>query len=134
MAISLCLVLCSRVAGGSIASLQKTIDMNVLVASLLRERKLRFLEGMDAPDIKMILAAGTRRRFLPNSAIVNQGYPAGHLFLLLTGRVRRLLLPEDGQRVVLLQILPGEIFGEGAMLARPMNYIVSSEAYSDYRA
>jgi len=113
------------------ASLQKTMDMNVPVASLLRERKPRFLEGMDAADIKVILAAGTRRRILKNSAIVNQGYPAGHLFLLLTGRVRRLLLTEDGQRVVLLRILPGEIFGEGAILARPVNYIVSSEAMTN---
>jgi CRP-like cAMP-binding protein len=49
---------------------------------------------VDAPGIKIIPAAGTWRRFLANSVIVNQGYPAGDLFLLLTGRVRLFLLTE----------------------------------------
>jgi hypothetical protein len=54
------------------------INMNVPIAALLRERKPRFLEGMDAPDIKTILAAGTQQRFLANTVIINQGYSARH--------------------------------------------------------
>jgi CRP/FNR family transcriptional regulator, nitrogen oxide reductase regulator len=102
--------------------------MNIPVAAFLRERKPRFFEGLDAPDIRTILAAGTHQRFQAGSVIHNQGYPAGHLYLLLTGRVRRFFLTEDGQKVVLLRVPPGEIFGEAAVLARPAEYLVSSEA------
>ena len=102
--------------------------MNASIAALLRERKPRFLEGVDAPDIKTILAAATRQRFLANSVIVNQGYPAGHLFLLLTGRARRFVLMENGQKIDLLRVPPGDVFGEAAMLARRVNYLVSTEA------
>jgi CRP/FNR family transcriptional regulator, nitrogen oxide reductase regulator len=102
--------------------------MNIPVAAFLRERKPRFFEGMEAPDIKTILAAGSQQRFHANSVIHNQGYPAGHLFLLLTGRVRRFFLTEDGQKVMLLRVPQGEIFGEATVLARPAEYLVSSEA------
>jgi CRP-like cAMP-binding protein len=106
-------------------------NMNAPVAALLRERKPRFFAGLDAPDIRTILAAGTQQRFSANSVIVNQGYPAGHLFLLLTGRARRFFMTEDGQKVVLLRVPTGEIFGEAAVLATPVDYLVSSEAVTN---
>jgi CRP/FNR family transcriptional regulator, nitrogen oxide reductase regulator len=108
--------------------------MDIPVAAFLRERKPRIFEGLDAADIRAILAAGTQRRFLANSVIVNQGYPAAHLFLLLTGRVRRFFLTEDGQKVVLLRVPAGDIFGEATVLARPAEYLVSSEAIASSNA
>jgi CRP/FNR family transcriptional regulator, nitrogen oxide reductase regulator len=105
--------------------------MNIPVAAFLRERKPRFFEGLDAPDIRTILAAGTEHRFLADSVILNQGYPAAHLYLLLTGRLRRFFLTEDGQKIVLLRVTSGEIFGEAAVLARPAEYLVSSEAVTN---
>ena len=108
--------------------------MNIPVAAFLRERKPRFFEGLEASDIKTILAAGTQQRFHANSVIHNQGYRAGHLFLLLTGRVRRFFLTEDGQKVVLLRVTPGDIFGEASLLARPAEYLVSSEAITSSNA
>ena len=102
--------------------------MNIQVAEFLRERKPRFFEGLGPAEIRTILAAGTQQRFSANSVIHNQGYLAGHLFLLLTGRVRRFFLTEDGQKVVLLRVPPGEIFGEATVLATPAEYLVSSEA------
>jgi CRP/FNR family transcriptional regulator, nitrogen oxide reductase regulator len=101
--------------------------MNSHVAALLRDRKPRFLEGVDISDIKTILAAGTQQCFSANSVIVNQGYPAGHLFLLLTGRARRFFQTEDGRKIVLLRIPAGDTFGEAAMLPRPAEYLVSTE-------
>jgi CRP/FNR family transcriptional regulator, nitrogen oxide reductase regulator len=102
--------------------------MNIPVAAFLRDRKPRFFEGLDPADISTILAAGTQQRFSANSLIHNQGDLAGHLFLLLTGRVRRFFLTHDGQKVVLLRVPPGEIFGEATVLATPADYLVSSEA------
>ena len=71
--------------------------MNIPVGTFLRERKPRFFEGLDAHDIRTVLAAGTQQRFPANSAIVSQGYPAAHLHLLLTGRARRFFLTENGR-------------------------------------
>ena len=105
--------------------------MNIPVAAFLRERKPRFFEGLDAPDIRTILAAGTQQRFSANSVIVNQGYPAGHLHLLLTGRARRFFLTEDGQKVVLLRVPPRDIFGEAVLLAKPVDYLLSAEAMTN---
>ena len=59
--------------------------------------------------------------------MIRQGYPAGHLFLLLTGRARRFFLTHDGQKIVLLRVLSGDIFGEMVLLDRPANYLVSTE-------
>jgi CRP-like cAMP-binding protein len=105
--------------------------MNIPVAAFLRERKPRFFDGLDVPDVQTILAAGTQQRFQANSVIHNQGYAARHLYLLLTGRVRRFFLTEDGQKIVLLRVPSGEIFGEAAVLARPAEYLVSGEAIVD---
>jgi CRP-like cAMP-binding protein len=85
---------------------------------------------MDARDIKTILAAGTQQRFPAHSVLVNQGYPAGYLFLLLAGRARRFYLMES-QKPILLRVASREVFGEAAMLARPAAYLVSAEVVTD---
>jgi len=110
------------------ASPGKTITMNAPIGALLREPKPRFFEGMDAPDIKTILAAAVQKRFLTKSVVFHQGDPAGQLFLLLTGRARRFFLTQDGEKVVLLRVTPRELFGEASVLAKPLEYLVSTEA------
>jgi CRP/FNR family transcriptional regulator, nitrogen oxide reductase regulator len=104
------------------------------VEALLRQRNPRFLDGVDAADVKTILGAGTLQRFSGRSVMISQGYPAGHLFLLLTGRARRFFLTHDGQKIVLLRVLSGDVFGEMAILDRPANYLVSTEAITNSSA
>jgi CRP/FNR family transcriptional regulator, nitrogen oxide reductase regulator len=116
------------------ASPGKTITMNAPVAALLREPRPRFFEGMDAPDIKTILAAAVQKRFLAKSVIFHQGDPAGNLFLLLTGRARRFFLTQDGEKVVLLRVTPKELFGEASVLPKPAEYLVSTEALTPISA
>jgi CRP/FNR family transcriptional regulator, nitrogen oxide reductase regulator len=101
--------------------------MNIPVGTFLRDRKPRFFEGLNPADIRTILAAGTQQRFPAKSVVISQGDPARHLYLLLSGRVRRFFLTEDGQKIVLLRVPPGEIFGEAAIMPRPVEYLVSSE-------
>jgi CRP-like cAMP-binding protein len=113
---------------------RKTLRMSAPVEALLRQRNPRFLDGVDAADVKTILGAGTLQRFSTRSVMISQGYPAGHLFLLLTGRARRFFLTHDGQKIVLLRILSGDVFGEMAILDRPANYLVSTEATANSSA
>ena len=101
--------------------------MSAPIEALLRKRNSRFLAGVDAADVKTILGAGTLQRFPAKSVMMRQGYPAGHLFLLLTGRARRVFLTHDGQKIILLRVLSGDTFGEIVLLDRPANYLVSTE-------
>jgi len=105
--------------------------MSVSVEVLIKQRNPRFLEGLNPADIKTILGAGTLQRFPASSVMISQGYPAGHLFLLLTGRASRFFLTHDGQKVVLLRVVAGDIFGEMVMLDRPANYLVNTEAITN---
>jgi CRP/FNR family transcriptional regulator, nitrogen oxide reductase regulator len=108
--------------------------MSAPVEALLRQRNSRFLEGVDAAEVRTILGAGTLQRFPARSVMVRQGYPSGHLFLLLTGRARRFFLTHDGQKIVLLRVLSGDIFGEMVLLDRPTNYLVSTETMTSSSA
>lgn len=98
------------------------------VASLVRQLKPRFLEGLTPPDLQSILAAATLRRFLANSVIVNQGHPAEHVFLLIKGRARYFFMTPDGQKLLLLWLPPGEMLGGAALLSKRSHYLVSTEA------
>ena len=108
--------------------------MSAPIEALLRQRNPRFLEGVDAAEVKTILRAGTLQRFPARSVMTRQGYPAGHLFLLLTGRARRFFLTHDGQKIALLRVLSGDIFGEMVLLDRPANYLVSTETMTSSTA
>jgi CRP/FNR family transcriptional regulator, nitrogen oxide reductase regulator len=102
--------------------------MYIPVTAFLRDRQPRFFDGLDVSDVRTIMAAGTQQRFSANSVIARQGYSAGHLYLLLSGRLRRFFTTMDGQKIVLLRVTAGEIFGEAALLYKPQEYLVSSEA------
>jgi len=93
--------------------------------------KSKFLEGLSPLDINVILAAAKQRHFTPNSVVVNQGSPADHLFLLTKGRARFFFNTQEGQKVILLWLTPGEVFGGAALLSTPSLYLASTETLKD---
>jgi CRP-like cAMP-binding protein len=97
------------------------------VAAALRDLKPRFLEGLAPRDVQTIVAAATQRRFLANSIITNQGNPGDHLFLLLHGSARYFYLTNQGQKILLRWLPPGDIVGLAAVMPALVNYIVSAE-------
>jgi len=101
------------------------------IAAVTSELKSRFLEGIGPPDLKVILAAAKPRQFRANSIIVSQGNPADYLYLLTKGRARYFFTTEDGRKLLLLWLSPGEIFGASALLAIPSLYLASTEAIKD---
>jgi CRP-like cAMP-binding protein len=104
------------------------------VAAVLRDLKPRFLEGLAPPELKTIVAAATPRRLLASSVITNQGDPADYLFLLLQGSARYFYMTQDGQKILLRWLPPGEVFGGSALLPKPSTYIVSTEAVKNGNA
>ena len=98
------------------------------VPTILRHLKPRFLEGLTPSALNSVLEAAEYRRVPGNSVITHQDQPSEHLFLLLTGRARYFFVTEKGQKVILLWIPPGEIFGSTALLSSPADYFISTEA------
>jgi hypothetical protein len=91
----------------------------------------RLLEGLAKPERKSILAAATLQRFYANSVVTNQGQPADHLFLLTKGRARFFSITEEGKKLILLWLPPGEIFGGRTILPVPSSYLASTEAVKE---
>jgi len=106
--------------------------MNALdLSSILKKLRPPLLHGIDADATREILAAARQRRFLARSIITNQGHPASHVYLLVTGAVRSCFLTKTGQRLQVYSYPAGEMFGGIAMLRRPADYIVSTESLKD---
>jgi CRP/FNR family transcriptional regulator, nitrogen oxide reductase regulator len=91
----------------------------------------RFLGGISAPDVEAILAQATLRRFRAESVITRQGDPATELFLVTKGRARHFVTAPDRQKILLLWLPVGEIFGGASLLAERSVYRVSTEAVKD---
>ena len=91
----------------------------------------RFLEGLAKPERKSILAAATLQRFHANSVVTNQGQPAYRLFLFTKGRARFFSITEEGKKLILLWLPPGEIFGGRTLLPMPSSYLASTEAVKE---
>ncbi|HTQ61036.1 MAG TPA: Crp/Fnr family transcriptional regulator [Candidatus Solibacter sp.] len=93
--------------------------------------KSRFLDGLAADEVQVVLAAARLRQFLAKCVVVNQGHSADHLFLLTKGRARFFFNTREGKKVALLWLTPGEIFGGSALLSTPSHYLVSTETLKD---
>lgn len=102
-------------------------DVNALI------KKLRppLFQGIDARTLDAVLAVGRQRRFLARSIVTNQGHPASHLFLVLSGRARSFFLTQGGDKLHIYSFPPGEAFGGMALVARNSEYIVSTEAVAE---
>lgn len=96
-------------------------------AALVKRLKPPFLDGLSAEDMGIVLAAARQRKYLANSVITNQGHPASHMYMVLTGAARSFFLTQGGQKLHVHWYPPGEMFGGMAMILRPSEYIVSTE-------
>jgi CRP-like cAMP-binding protein len=101
------------------------------IANLPSGLNARFFEGLAQHDLDVIWASATERRYLANSVITNQGNPAEHLFLLISGRARHFFITQEGQKTLLLWLPPGEIFGGVAFLSKAKDYLLSTETVKD---
>lgn len=101
------------------------------VARVYGNLNSRLFDGLSPRDLKVILGEAKQRHFLANSVVVNQGHPADHLFLLREGRARYFFNTEDGKKVILFWLTPGEAFGGMTILSAPSSYLVSTETLKD---
>lgn len=87
----------------------------------------KFLQGLIPSDIEAVLRTSTLRRFAANAVVANQGDPADYFFLLTNGCARQFSITEDGQKILLLWLAAGDVFGGLALWPEPSSYLVSTE-------
>jgi CRP-like cAMP-binding protein len=91
----------------------------------------QLLDGLAPADRKTVLESAATRRFPANSVIANQGHPADHLYLLTKGRARNVVVTEDGKKLFLIWLGPGDMFGAQALLSSRRSYLISTEMTKD---
>jgi len=89
----------------------------VAIATITSELKSQFLDGMAPSDLRTILSTATQRRFAANSVVTNQGHPADHLLLLTKGCARHFFVTEEGKKLLLKWLVPGNLFGGRTILS-----------------
>ena len=93
----------------------------------------RFLDGLGAKDIKAVLQAAKEQRFSANSVVVNQAAAAKHLFLLTHGYARHFFITDDGEKILLRWLVPGDITGAATLLSKPSRHQMGTEVLKDSR-
>jgi CRP-like cAMP-binding protein len=101
------------------------------IATSALELNSRFLRGIDPSSVNVVAGSATPRRFPAKSVVTNQGSPANHFFLLVKGRARHFFMTDDGEKLLLLWLTPGDVFGGRALLPTPSSYLVSTEVIKD---
>jgi CRP-like cAMP-binding protein len=65
-----------------------------------------------------ILALATSLHYAASVPVFEQGQPAGHFYVLLSGRLRVTQVDPDGQQTVVRMVNPGDLFGIARALQR----------------
>jgi CRP/FNR family transcriptional regulator, nitrogen oxide reductase regulator len=101
------------------------------LSALCPEITSQFLDGLAPTDRMTILAAAETRRLPANCVVANQGDPADHLYLLTKGRARNIFVTENGKKLLLLWLGPGDVFGVQALMSSRRTYLLSTELTKD---
>jgi CRP/FNR family transcriptional regulator, nitrogen oxide reductase regulator len=101
------------------------------IAIVSSDLRSQFLDGLSQLDRKTILSAATQRRFAANSVATNQGHPADQLFLLTKGCARYFFVTEEGKKLLLKWLVPGDLFGGRTILSSKSTYLASTEMVRD---
>jgi CRP-like cAMP-binding protein len=104
------------------------------IAIVPSDLRSQFLDGLHPSHRKTILSAATPRRFAANSVATNQGHPADYFFLLTKGSARYFFVTDDGKKLLLRWLGPGDAFGGRTVLSSRSSYLVSTEMITDSSA
>jgi CRP/FNR family transcriptional regulator, nitrogen oxide reductase regulator len=105
--------------------------MPIPIASSFPDLRSRFLDGLATVDRRTILSAAIQRRFTANSVVTHQGHPADHVFLLTEGCARHFFVTEEGKKLLLKWLVPGNLFGGRTILSNRTSYLAGTEIVKD---
>jgi len=90
-----------------------------------------FLAGFVGKDLEAILSEARVQHFFRHTVITTQDAAADRLFLITKGRARFFFETPEGKKLILLWLVPGDIFGGAALVEPCVNYLVGTEALKD---
>jgi CRP-like cAMP-binding protein len=93
----------------------------------------QLFDALDAEDLTAILRTAKVRRFSAKSVVVNQATAAKHVFLLTHGYARHFFITNDGEKLLLRWLVPGDITGAATLLSEPSQYQMGTEVLKDSR-
>ena len=74
------------------------------------------LQGLDGPELARLAELMRERSYPKGSIILFEDDPGDSLFIVRSGRVKVVLVGEDGREVILTILGPGEHFGELSLI------------------
>ncbi len=89
---------------------------------------VRLFAGLGKDEVKLILAAATKRIFKASETIVRAEEPATCLVLVRTGFVNFYVVTERGQQILVRRFGPGNAFGIASFLSEPIGYLGTASA------
>jgi CRP/FNR family transcriptional regulator, nitrogen oxide reductase regulator len=103
---------------------------SVVLSTVVEHLQPRMLQGLTQSQVQEILGIATVRRVSANTIVARQGDPADHLFLIAKGCARHFFITPQGQKIILIWLGHGEIFGGYALLPAG-EYLVGTEMVKD---
>jgi CRP-like cAMP-binding protein len=91
---------------------------------------VQFFTGLQDSDINIVMSAGVRQKFEKPEIIKRADEPANTLFLIKLGSINYYIATDDGEQILLRRLMPGDVFGFGALLSEPGGYIGTTQAIS----
>ena len=79
---------------------------------------LPLFSNMSAAEQDDILALANSRRYATGVQVFEQGAPAQHFYVLLSGRLRVTQIDRNGQQTIVRMVNPGDLFGIARALQR----------------
>lgn len=90
-----------------------------------------FFDGLSENEMAVIMGYAESQFITAKSMITRGGESAAQLYLLKSGRVKYFRVTKTGEELMFRLLTPGDVFGLGTLLERPLPYIGSAEAISD---
>jgi CRP-like cAMP-binding protein len=87
----------------------------------------RFFSGLTKTETDSILLGATHRLYPTSTVVLHQEDPADRFFLLTNGQGSHFVITDNGQKVMLNWLTPGQIFGGAAIPSTPSRYLASTE-------
>jgi len=79
-------------------------------------RKNLLFKGCSAEDFELLTGLLQERQVKPNTTIFSEKMPAEALYIIKSGKIKISVMEGEGDEVGLLELGPGEFFGEIALI------------------
>jgi CRP/FNR family transcriptional regulator len=87
--------------------------------------------GVEPTRLEPLLTSLVRRRVPKGAHLFHEGDPGNHLYLVVSGQVKISRTGRDGVEAVRVMLLPGDLFGELALLDESAARTTDAEAVED---